>query len=83
MNNYFSGIFPATITPMNRDFSIDLASFKSYLEWLQSQDISGFAINVDTGEGPALTSEERIQLLKTAKNIAGDKKIDLVKSIFF
>ena len=71
----FEGIFPATITPMNKDFSIDLESFRDYLNWLRSQNVKGFAINVDTGEGPSLTSEERKLLIKCAKNVAGDLKI--------
>jgi len=71
----FSGIFPAVITPMNKDFSIDIASFKKYLEWLKSQNVDGFAINVDTGEGPSLTSDERKLLLKTARDVAGELKV--------
>lgn len=71
----FSGIFPAVITPMDKDFSIDLESFKKYLEWLKCQNIDGFAINVDTGEGPLLTSDEKKLLLKTAKNVAGELKV--------
>jgi len=71
----FEGIFPATITPMNKDFSIDLESFRDYLNWLRSQNVKGFAINVDTGEGPSLTSEERKLLIKCAKSVAGDLKI--------
>lgn len=73
--NSFEGIFPATITPMHKDFSIDLESFKNYLNWLKKQKIQGFAINVDTGEGPLLTSDERKLLLKIAKNVAGDLKV--------
>jgi len=69
----YNGIFPATITPMKEDFSIDFESFKNYLSWLKNQDVSGFAINVDTGEGPSLSSEEKMKLLKTAtKEISGD-----------
>ena len=71
----FKGIFSATITPMKEDFSIDFVTFKKYLIWLKDQGISGFAINVDTGEGPSLTSEERMKLLTTAKEISGDSKI--------
>lgn len=71
----FEGIFPATITPMNKDFSVDIKSFKNYLNWLKDQKVAGFAINVDTGEGPLLTSDERKLLLRTAKNIAGNLKI--------
>ena len=68
----YKGIFPATITPFFEDFSIDFESFKNYLSWLKNQDVSGYAINVDTGEGPSLTSEERMSLLKAAKEISGD-----------
>jgi len=71
----FSGIYPAVITPMNKDFSIDLENFKKYLEWLKDQNVDGFAINVDTGEGPSLTSDERKSLLKTAKDVAGELKV--------
>lgn len=71
----FEGIFPATITPMNKDFSVDIESFKNYLNWLKNQKVQGFAINVDTGEGPSLTSDERMLLLRTAKDIAGNLKI--------
>ena len=67
----FKGIFPATITPMYEDFSIDFDTFKKYIIWLKDQGISGFAINVDTGEGPSLSSEERMKLLTTAKEISG------------
>ncbi|MFW9899355.1 MAG: dihydrodipicolinate synthase family protein [Candidatus Thorarchaeota archaeon] len=71
----FQGIFPATITPIKEDFSIDLKSFKNYLSWLIDQGVNGFAINVDTGEGPSLTSEERMVLLKAAKDISGGLKL--------
>ena len=37
--------------------------------------MDGFAINVDTGEGPSLTSDERKSLLKTAKDVAGELKV--------
>ena len=71
----YKGIFPATITPMNEDFSIDFDSFKNYLIWLKNQDVSGFAINVDTGEGPSLMSEERMKLLTIAKEVSEDLRI--------
>ena len=74
MSNY-NGIFPAVITPMNKDFSIDRENFKKYLQWLKNQKIDGFAINVDTGEGPSLNSDERKSLLRTSKEIAEDLKV--------
>ena len=71
----FTGIFAATITPMNKDFSINIEVFKNYLIWIKNQGVSGFAINVDTGEGPSLTSEERMKLLTITKEISGDLRI--------
>jgi len=71
----FKGIFPATITPMHKDFSLDLETFELYINWLKSQNVSGFAINVDTGEGPSLTKKEKMILIKKAKEISGNLKI--------
>src|SRR4030095_3415170 len=61
------GIVPATIVPMRRDYSIDWEAFSRYLDWIVSNDPVGIAVNVDTGEGPYLTPEERSQVIRTAK----------------
>lgn len=68
----FKGIFPAVITPMNKDYSLNYSDFENYLGWLKSQGISGFALNVDTGEGPLLKADERKKLLKIGKKVASE-----------
>lgn len=67
------GIIPAVILPMSEDYSIDYGAFETYLEWVISQGPIGLAVNVDTGEGPYLTSEERSQVIKSARQIANDR----------
>jgi len=67
------GIIPAVIVPMRQDFSIDFDAFKNYLEWVVSLGPVGLAVNVDTGEGPYLTPEERILVIQAARQVADDK----------
>lgn len=67
------GIIPATILPMNEKFEIDEDELKGYLRWILRFRIGGIAINVDTGEGPHLYPEERIRVLKIAREVVGDK----------
>lgn len=71
----FKGLIPATITPMKNDLEIDVDAFDAYLKWIVGQGIVGLAVNVDTGEGPTLTSDERATLLELARTRLGDSKI--------
>ena len=67
------GIFPATILPMTKDYEPDYAAYADYLEWLISQDAVGFAVNMDTGEGPQLSPEERRKSVEVAVDVAGGR----------
>src|SRR5512135_1248717 len=67
------GIIPATIVPMRKDYSIDFEAFRRYLEWIVGLGPVGLAVNADTGEGPYLTSEERSQVIRTAREVAGGR----------
>jgi 4-hydroxy-tetrahydrodipicolinate synthase len=69
----FSGLIPAVITPMNDDLEINVEAFDSYLRWIIDQGVAGIAVNVDTGEGPTLTSEERVILLEIARERLNSK----------
>ncbi len=64
------GIIPATVLPMTADFQPDLTALEPYLNWVINQGPVALAINVDTGEGPHLSREEKIAVLKTAVNAA-------------
>jgi 4-hydroxy-tetrahydrodipicolinate synthase len=67
------GIIPAVIVPMREDYSIDFAALERYLEWVVGQGAVGLAVNVDTGEGPYLSSDERVEVIKVARRIAAGR----------
>jgi 4-hydroxy-tetrahydrodipicolinate synthase len=64
------GIIPAVIVPMHRDYSIDFKAYESYLEWVIARKPIGLAVNVDTGEGPYLTPDERSEVIRITKKVA-------------
>jgi 4-hydroxy-tetrahydrodipicolinate synthase len=67
-----SGVIAATVTPMNDDYSVDHDSLRRYVRWLVEQGVHGLAVNVDTGEGPHLFPEERLEVLATViEEVAG------------
>lgn len=63
------GLIPATLTPMDENFKVDYGQLESYARWLMSYDIGGIAVNVDTGEGPQLYPEERVNVLKAFSEV--------------
>lgn len=70
------GIIPAIVTPMTSDGEIDLPALKRYAQWLADQGPVALAVNVDTGEGPHLTADEKRQTLETvAEAVAGKCKV--------
>jgi 4-hydroxy-tetrahydrodipicolinate synthase len=58
---------------MRQDYSIDFDALRRYLEWVISEQPVGLAVNVDTGEGPYLTPEERSQVIRTAREVAAGR----------
>ena len=68
-----NGIIPAVILPMRQDYSIDFEAFRRYLEWVIQQAPVGLAVNVDTGEGPYLTPEERREVIRVSRQVAAGR----------
>lgn len=64
-----NGLIPATVLPMFADGSIDEASLRSYIGWIVGQGPVALAINVDTGEGPHLTHDEKIRVIRTVRDV--------------
>jgi 4-hydroxy-tetrahydrodipicolinate synthase len=60
-----AGIIPATVTPMLDTTRIDFDAIPPYVERLVAAGALGLAVNVDTGEGPHLTRDERREVLQT------------------
>jgi 4-hydroxy-tetrahydrodipicolinate synthase len=63
------GLIPATVLPMHADGSIDESGLRSYISWVVDQGPVALAINVDTGEGPHLTHDEKIRVLETVRSV--------------
>ena len=67
------GIIPAIVTPMTNEGDVDLPALRRYAGWLAEQGPVALAVNVDTGEGPHLTADEKRQTLETvAEAVAGE-----------
>jgi 4-hydroxy-tetrahydrodipicolinate synthase len=61
-----SGLIPATVTPLTDDFALDLPALRSYIRWLRGfEGMKALAVNMDTGEGPHLSQEERRRVQET------------------
>jgi 4-hydroxy-tetrahydrodipicolinate synthase len=70
------GIIPAIVTPMTNEGELDLPALRRYAGWLAEQGPVALAVNVDTGEGPHLTADEKRQTLETvAEAVAGKCKV--------
>ena len=70
------GIIPAIVTPMTNGGELDLPALRRYVQWLADQGPVALAVNVDTGEGPHLTADEKRQTLETvAEAVAGKCKV--------
>src|SRR5574339_616265 len=70
------GIIPAIVTPMTSTGDVDLPALKRYVQWLADQGPVALAVNVDTGEGPHLTADEKRQTIETvAEAVAGKCKV--------
>lgn len=64
------GMIPAVVVPMKSDYSIDFEAYEKYIHWVISQKPVGIAVNVDTGEGPYLTSDERQEVIRVTRRVA-------------
>jgi dihydrodipicolinate synthase/N-acetylneuraminate lyase len=64
-----NGLIPATVLPMRADGSIDESALRSYIGWIAGQGPVALAINVDTGEGPHLTHDEKVRVLHVVREV--------------
>jgi 4-hydroxy-tetrahydrodipicolinate synthase len=63
------GLIPATVLPMHADGSIDEPALRSYIAWVAEQGPVALAINVDTGEGPHLTHDEKVRVIAIIRDV--------------
>lgn len=64
------GMIPAAIVPMTADYAPSFEAYATYIEWLISENAVAIAVNMDTGEGPQLSPEERRQVAEVAVAVA-------------
>ncbi|HEU4671265.1 MAG TPA: dihydrodipicolinate synthase family protein [Candidatus Limnocylindrales bacterium] len=64
-----NGLIPATVLPMHADGSIDEDALRGYIRWVVGQGPVALAINVDTGEGPHLTHDEKVRVLEVVRSV--------------
>jgi 4-hydroxy-tetrahydrodipicolinate synthase len=64
-----NGLIPATVLPMDADGGIDEPALRSYIDWVVAQGPVALAINVDTGEGPHLTHDEKVRILRIVRDV--------------
>jgi 4-hydroxy-tetrahydrodipicolinate synthase len=66
------GIVAAPVLPMLPDFSIDWDSLRSYLAWIARQQPTAIAMNMDASEGPALSREEMLEVVRVSRKVIND-----------
>jgi len=65
----YKGIYPALLTPMLEDGSLDDLSLERHVEHLLTQGVAGFYVGGSTGEAFMLDREERMRILETVIRI--------------
>jgi len=68
------GVIPALITPVTDSGAVDFRLLEKQVRYLSSAGVNGFFIAGTTGEGPYLTAEEKVDLLKKVNGISGGKQ---------
>lgn len=69
----FEGIYTPVVTPHRADFSIDMDKFAETIDFLIEAGVSGLVIAGTTGEYYAQSPEERIALMRRAKDVIGTR----------
>ncbi len=66
----FEGIYPALITPMNADETLNRKALELIIEKNLTQGVSGFYVAGSTGESYLLSDEMRMELIRTVCEIS-------------
>ena len=73
MNTFtVKGIIAAPALPMKPDFSIDWESLRTYLAWIAGQKPTAIAMNMDASEGPSLTRDEMLEVVRVSRKAIDD-----------
>ncbi len=69
----FEGIYTPIVTPYRRDDSIDRDRFAEIADHLIAAGVHGLVLAATTGEYYAQTPEERVSLMRLAKDVVGGR----------
>lgn len=69
----WAGIFPAMTTPFQADLSVDYEVFGAQARWLVECGCKGIVALGSLGEAPTLSREEKVEILKHARQSLNDK----------
>ncbi|MBS1693493.1 MAG: dihydrodipicolinate synthase family protein [Actinobacteria bacterium] len=65
----FRGLIPAIVTPFDDRGDVDFASLISYVSWMKTiPGVVAIVLNSHAGEGSAMTSDERAEIVRTVKS---------------
>lgn len=70
MNQKFKGIFPALLTPFDKEDKVNIAVLEEITEYNIKKGVDGFYVGGSTAEAFLLTEEERIQVMETVSKVA-------------
>jgi len=75
MAHLWTGVFPAVTTKFHADESLDLAGTVNHIKWQLDCGADGIIVCGSLGEASTLTADEKITILKAAKEVAGNKPV--------
>ncbi len=67
--NHLKGIYPAVVSPFDKNGKLDEGMFRSNLERYAAMGLGGVVVSGSTGEAPYLAENERLRLVEVARNI--------------
>ncbi len=73
----FKGSIVAIITPFTHEGEVDYEAFKELVDWHAAEGTHAIVCCGTTGEAPTLSSEEQMQIFKTAVDVS-KKRVPII-----
>jgi 4-hydroxy-tetrahydrodipicolinate synthase len=74
-------LIPAMVTPFKRDESIDFEKVEQLALYLTDNGCDGLLVNGTTGEGPTLSFDEKVELVKVVKNAVRNRNVQIMAGV--
>ncbi|GLK74738.1 dihydrodipicolinate synthase family protein [Ancylobacter dichloromethanicus] len=71
----WQGVYPAVTAKFNEDDTLDHKEMERSFALQIDAGVDGIIVNGSLGEGPMLSHDERLAVLKTAKSVAGKRPV--------